>query len=144
LDVFEIPSDGDCLYSAVSHQLDHHGQDTHSATSLRRKTATYLQDHKADFIPFMDETVTGSDEAFATYCNDIATTTVWGGQLEVQVLSKFLKLPIRVIQTDSPPLVFGEDFKGPVLTLTYHRHKIQAGEHYNSAVPPPVASSDDA
>lgn len=55
--------------------------------------------------------------------------------LQVQALSQVLERPIKVIQSDGKPLMFGEDFKKPGLILTFHRHKFQLGAHYNSAIP---------
>lgn len=38
LQIFEIPSDGNCLYTAISHQVPHETYET-----LRRKTAQYMR-----------------------------------------------------------------------------------------------------
>ncbi|CAL8102113.1 unnamed protein product [Orchesella dallaii] len=103
-------------------------------SKLRVETASFLRKNQDEFIHFMEEEYTSGD-GFEKYCADLESTAAWGGQIEVRALSQVLSRPIKVIQADGPPLVFGEEFKKPGLTLTFHRHKFQLGAHYNSAIP---------
>merc|ERR1711909_199047 len=73
-----------------------------------------------------------SDAEFQAYCNKMASTPAWGGQVELQAMATVLKRPIEVIQAEGPPMVVGEQFKQSALVLTYHRHAYGLGEHYNS------------
>jgi len=91
--------------------------------------------HKDEFIAYFDEDIADSPEKFENYCKEIEGSAAWGGQIEVEVLSKVLEHPIRVIQARGAALVFGKEFDKPILNLTYHRHKMLLGEHYNSAIP---------
>ncbi|KAJ8916223.1 hypothetical protein NQ315_016362 [Exocentrus adspersus] len=145
LKLYNIPADGNCLYLAVNHQLQVTGRPTHSTSELRKVTADFMLKHKEEFLPFMvnelDETEIVSEEQFENYCKDVATTKLWGGQLELRALSNILKCPIKIIQANGPPTVQGEAFKGPELILTYHRHLYRLGEHYNSTLP--VAEEDE-
>lgn len=139
LKLHNIPADGNCLYLAVNHQLQVGGRPTQSVNDLRKITADFMRKNKDEFLPFMcnelDESEVVSEEQFESYCKDVATTKLWGGQLELRALSNILKCPIKVIQAAGPPTLQGESFKGPELTLTYHRHLYRLGEHYNSTVP---------
>lgn len=146
LKLYNIEADGNCLYCAVIHQLDMIRDEHYEVTDLRRITAQFIRDHKDDFLPFMynemDDNAIVSEEHFESYCNEVATTKLWGGQLELRALSNYLKCPIKIIQANGPPTVQGESFTGPELTITYHRHLYRLGEHYNSTVPDSSAKND--
>jgi OTU domain-containing protein 6 len=53
--VREIPSDGNCLYRAISDQLTHAHMTPLSSEELRMITAKYLRTHVDDFYPFVEE-----------------------------------------------------------------------------------------
>lgn len=132
-----VAPDGDCLYSAIKHQLQSAGRSS-SVKTLRNLTSDYIRKHKNDFIPFMCDLNTGDmldDAQFDRYCKDIASTNTWGGQIELQALASALKITIRVLQADPPGLIVqGEEYakNGEPLVITYHRHLYGLGEHYNS------------
>ncbi|XP_046466898.1 deubiquitinase OTUD6B [Neodiprion pinetum] len=137
LRIHEIPSDGHCLYNAVSHQLREIGDIPLGFKTLRVKTSEYLKANMNDFVPFLhnaESEETLSPEQYTKYCDDVAGTTAWGGAVELQVLSQVLKCPIEVIQATGAPYVIGEEYKdeGKKVTLTYHRHMYGLGAHYNS------------
>ncbi|KAL6264926.1 hypothetical protein P5V15_005020 [Pogonomyrmex californicus] len=134
--IYEIPSDGHCLYNAIAHQLKINGETPLSLHDLRTKTADYLRENMNDFLPFLsnpdsDELLT--PEEYEKYCNDVAETSAWGGAVELQVLSRILKCPIEVIQATGAPYIVGNEYNnGKKVTLTYHRHMYELGAHYNS------------
>lgn len=136
---FSIPSDGDCLYKAVAHQLAIVKNKQISVNELRLGVADYIRKNKDDFIPFMSNPETFdmlTDNEFEEYCNKIENTKEWGGQLEIRALSNCLKFPISVIQATGPDYIEqGTEYDGPPLIITYHRHMYRLGEHYNSTVP---------
>jgi OTU domain-containing protein 6 len=136
LKIYSIPSDGDCLYKAVAHQMLISREQTISAQKLREDVATYMRQNKDDFLPFMTDPDTYemlTDQQFEQYCNKIATTNMWGGQLEIRALSSSLKCPINVIQATGPECIEqGSEFSGQPLIISYHRHMYRLGEHYNS------------
>ncbi|CAG9814331.1 unnamed protein product [Phaedon cochleariae] len=146
LKLYNIPADGNCLYLAVNHQLQITSRPTHSVNELRKVTSEFLRKNKDEFLPFMcnelDESEIVSEEQFENYCKDVATTKLWGGQLELRALSNILKCPIKIIQATGPPTLQGESYKSPELILTYHRHLYRLGEHYNSTLP--LTGEDDA
>lgn len=139
LQIYEIPSDGNCLYNAINHQLKTAGINS-SCESLRKQTAQYLRDHAEDFFPFMtkDNGDLYTEEDFVKYCQDVESTTAWGGQIEIQAMSHVLKQPMEVIQSDIQPIKIGEQYeKGgqSSIILPYHKHAYGLGEHYNSVEP---------
>ncbi|XP_025899064.1 deubiquitinase OTUD6B [Nothoprocta perdicaria] len=134
LEIKQIPSDGHCMYRAIEDQLKDH-QRSWTVATLRNQTAKYMQSHLEDFLPFLTNPSTGemySKEEFEKYCDDIANTAAWGGQLELRALSHILQTPIEVVQMDSPPIIVGEEYSGKPITLVYMRHAYGLGEHYNS------------
>jgi OTU domain-containing protein 6 len=49
-------------------------------------TGQYLKEHKPDFHPFLSHPDTGdefTDEQYEDYCDEVAYTSAWGGELEV-------------------------------------------------------------
>lgn len=146
LRIHSVPSDGDCLYNAVSHQLHITGRTVLTVEQLRVCAAKHIQKNKDDFIPFMSNPDTFqmlTDIEFEDYCEKLSTTKVWGGQLEIQALSNILKSPIKVIQATGPLSIDqGTEYESPPLILTYHRHMYKLGEHYNSTEPIPVEESE--
>ena len=136
LQLHNIPADGNCLYCAVNHQLEVTGRESFTVPRLRKLTAEFMRQNKDEFLPFMynesDEAV--SEEYFESYCKEVATTKLWGGQLELRALSNILKCPIKVVQANGPLTIQGENFTGPELILAYHRHLYRLGEHYKSTV----------
>lgn len=141
-----IPSDGDCLYNAIRHQLVQHGLATLTVSELRSETANYIQANKDNLIPYMTHPETGdllTDDEFNKYCNDVRTTPAWGGQIELKALSSILKVPIEVLQADGSPTVQGAEYGGAPLVVTYHRHMYSLGEHYNSTIPLGLEANND-
>ncbi|NXD82812.1 OTU6B Deubiquitinase, partial [Halcyon senegalensis] len=134
LEIKQIPSDGHCMYRAIEDQLKDR-QNSWTVATLRNQTAKYMQSHFDDFLPFLTNPNTGdlySREEFEKYCDDIANTASWGGQLELRALSHILQTPIEVVQMDSPPIIVGEEYSGKPIILVYMRHAYGLGEHYNS------------
>ncbi|KAG4077993.1 hypothetical protein HA402_002044 [Bradysia odoriphaga] len=135
--LYPIPSDGDCLYNAIKHQLMVTGRTPVLDTpKLRQITADYIQDNKQTLIFYMSNPATGdclTDAEFTDYCESIKRTATWGGQIEIKAMSNALKVPIEVLQSSGPPTIQNdENFPGPPLVLTFHRVMYSLGEHYNS------------
>lgn len=137
-----IVADGNCLYSAVEHQLKEAAVPLADSDykTLRKMTADHLRQNRDDFLPFLCNQDTGdpmSENEFEAYCNKVEKTTAWGGQIELRALSDALKYPIEVIQAVGPPMTVGEQYlasKKPLI-VTFHRHLYRLGEHYNSVAP---------
>ena len=126
--IYEVSSDGNCLFYAIAHQMECTDRRRISSDGLRKLCAKYLKSHADDFIPFFEESV-----VFSEYCNQIANTLHWGGSHEIRALSQALQVPITVIQSEGENQIFGDSFPEPPLVLSYHRHQHVLSEHYNSA-----------
>lgn len=93
-----------------------------------------------DFLPFLaldDDAGTGksSRALFDEYCDRVANTSDWGGQLELRALACALETPIHVFAAESDVIVMGDEFASETrapLQLTYHLHYYSLGEHFNS------------
>ncbi|TPX64549.1 hypothetical protein SpCBS45565_g05784 [Spizellomyces sp. 'palustris'] len=133
-----ITPDGHCMYNAIADQISVRGRgEPMSYKNLRRITANYLREHPEDFVPFLvnQDGNPYTPEEYDKYCDDVENTAVWGGQLELQALSRGLRRHMQIIQMGTPLLKIGEDFPGEPLMLSYHRHAYGLGEHYNSLRP---------
>lgn len=136
LQIFNIPADGNCLYCAVNHQLKTTGRSVSDVNKLRKLTAQFMLDNRDDFLPFMynEDEEPFDKNKFDSYCKEVATTKLWGGQLEIRALSNALRCPIKIIQATGPQTLQGERYDGVPLIITYHRHLYRLGEHYNSTL----------
>jgi len=140
LTFYEVPSDGNCMYVAILHQLNK-GDVCYTMQQLRKIAADYMRNNQDDIMPFMDEIE--NEAQFIKYCDDTERTPAWGGQLELRALSQVLRRRIEVVQAEGRVIIVGEEFIDPSLepiVLTYHRHMYGLGEHYNSVqqLPPDV------
>ena len=108
----DIPSDGDCMYKAIEHQLSLQGIEI-QVSDLRRRCANILRVMKEEYLPFLlgeDEGLL-DDSKYQAYCDKIENTKAWGGNVELQALSYDLKLPIKVLQANGPSIDLGDQFK---------------------------------
>jgi len=139
LSIYPISADGDCLYNSVSHQLKLTGRTPMNVIELRNITSDYIKSNKETLLPYMTNPDTNeclNDDEFEEYYENIRNTKCWGGQIEIQALSNALSVPIEILQSNGPPtLQTLETYKEPNLVLTYHRHFVSLGEHYNSTQP---------
>ncbi|WWD22282.1 hypothetical protein CI109_106773 [Kwoniella shandongensis] len=162
-EIYEIAPDGHCMYSAIADQLGEIGiLPSHEATNYqvtRNKASEFMLRHPDDFMPFLPS-ITGEDSAGATddgmmtekgfrkYCQLVAETGEWGGEPEIQALSRAFNIPIHVFQRGPPTVVShggGDDAFGgamspeqsaaagdKVVRISYHKRMYGLGEHYNS------------
>lgn len=135
--VVEVSADGHCMYSAIGCQL----VPTRDHWELRKLAGEYIQEHRDDFELFIEfETTEGSNETetdnFLEYCNKVKSTGLWGGQIELEALSRVLDIPIVVIQAEGPQLTFNTDSNSnqDPIYLSFHRYAFSLGEHYNALV----------
>lgn len=150
LTINEIKPDGHCLYRAVEDQLSFHSRSTspYDYMELRRIAANYMREHASDFLPFFlsdnkIEMDSGSSplERFKQYCEEVESTAVWGGQIELGALMHCLKKHIVIYSGSFPDVEMGKEYKpensevNPSIMLSYHMHAYGLGEHYNSVVP---------
>jgi len=135
--IFDIPSDGNCLYSAIVHQLKEVCGKTFTVPEIRLKTSEFLKCNKDDFIPYLSHPDTGemlTDQQFEDYCYQVANSVQWGGEIELRALSHVFSTPIKVIQAEGSDITIGIEYtnSNKSLILVFHRHMYGLGEHYNS------------
>ena len=132
LALHDIPSNGDCLFAAICHQVENK-----DVSKLRRECVEQIKNKKMDYLPFLTHPKTGemlNDSQFEEYCLNMADTNAWGGQIELRAISEIMGRRIEVLQAEGSPVIIGDNVKNehPTIILTYHRHYLGLGEHYNS------------
>jgi OTU domain-containing protein 6 len=130
-----IQPDGHCLYSACAHGLDSDKvikSGTHSPLyqNVRYATANFISKHADDFTAFLEEPL-------EEYVKKIKETAEWGGQLELQAISRAYHVDINILQADGRVEKIeceedGDGSKGTDVWLAYYRHNFGLGEHYNA------------
>jgi OTU domain-containing protein 6 len=129
-----IRPDGHCMYSAVAMLLQGPTLDRQLETggllpyqAVRAETARFISKHPADFEAFLEEPI---DQ----YTHKIKNTAEWGGQLELQAISRAYGVDINVLQADGriEKIESGVEKKTGPIWLTYYRHSFGLGEHYNA------------
>lgn len=137
LHIQEIKPDGHCMYRALEDQLNR-CSNIKDFQELRGLAAEYILSHKADFYPFMvqEEPGLGPDEALEVHCEKIKSTAQWGGEMELNALSRALKLRIIVHSAEMPDQIIGGEFENETqaLRVCFMRHAFRLGDHYNSVV----------
>lgn len=135
--IYDIPSDGNCLYSAVVHQLKEVCGKTLTVPEIRLQASEFLKCNKDDFIPYLSHPDTRemlTDQQFEEYCYQVANSVQWGGEIELRALSHVFKIPIKVVQAEGSDITIGTEYTNcnKTLILVFHRHMYGLGEHYNS------------
>ena len=131
LALYDIPSNGDCLFAAICHQANG------NVLKLRHDTVHKIKSEKSEYLPFLTHPETGqmlTNSEFDEYCKNMAETKAWGGQIELRAISDILGRKIEVLQAEGPPVIIGENLDNETtsIILTYHKHYLGLGEHYNS------------
>ncbi len=83
-----VEGDGNCLFRSVAEQLKDFNQNDHGI--LRKKTATYLKDHREDFSG--QHRHTDIEEAISY----VSKLTNYAGNFEFQILADYLGVDIQV------------------------------------------------
>ena len=140
LQEIEVRPDGHCMYSAVARQLQPrlHNDDGNTSTnqepsyvSVRTTTAKYINENPGDFVPFLEEDL-------ETYVSKIRDTAEWGGQLELQAISRAYQVEINVLQANGEVIKLEPQSTSTQkkVWLAYYRHSFGLGEHYNGLINP--------
>lgn len=103
---------------------------------MRQIAANHLRAHSEDYAPFLGLTPNSSE--YEAYCETVASTAEWGGQLELRALAEALNVNIIVHSANSAPLEMSAGTHSthdtPTIQLSFHRHLFNLGEHYNAVV----------
>ncbi|XP_065292880.1 deubiquitinase OTUD6B-like isoform X2 [Dermacentor albipictus] len=132
LAIYEIPSDGNCMYKAMEHQLGLFGV-MKSMSELRQETANYMLSHTEEFLPFLTSRKNGdmmTAEEYEDYCLEVSSTTAWGGQVELKALSHACKVPITIVQATGPSIEIGTEYNAKPIFLRMNEEE-EACVHKN-------------
>jgi OTU domain-containing protein 6 len=150
--VKEIASDGNCLFRAIADQLEHRGTcglqlPRPAHVMLRRMAADYIRTHPDEFLPFLTDAEGNPMDRpqLEKYCTSMSSEekALWGGHTEIAALAAALNRRIVVHSARAVPLQVGAapaDASRPPLHVSFHRHYLGLGEHYNSVVSAPPAA----
>lgn len=131
--IHDIASDGNCLYRAIAHQLcgeGYAGAKDLPYEALRDLTADTLDKHRDEYQHFMPETERDWEGYLAKVRDHL-----WGGDMELNALSRALRVRIDVYQGDGDAvLTFGDKYHDYQLKISYHKF-LYTSAHYNSLVP---------
>ena len=124
----QIPADGNCFFRSVFDQLSDQLDSTDDMgirdhDSMRKEIVQYIKEKQEYFSCFVED-----DEAFDDYIERMAKPEEWGGQIEIQAVSMYFAVNIRIYQDFQPPwnvINFAESDK--FIHLSYHD-----ASHYNS------------
>lgn len=147
LQLKEVKSDGNCMYYAVSDQLQRIYQISKTCEQLRTSCCEHMLKNVDEFQPYLtlDSDCDMDEEKYREYCEKIKDPTVWGGQLELKALTDVLAVLIEVVQAEGSELIIGNSSssENKRLVITYHRHMLGSGEHYNSTEPASENNEDE-
>lgn len=164
----EIRADGSCLFRAVEHQLSITGSgngaingvssgSVPSHEELRHLAVRYIRDHRDELLPYLladaDDDGAEDDPAgyFERYCEEMESTSAWGGQVELQALAQALRREIRVYGVRLGMQAMQPDAGGDgssscegaaPLQVCFLEHALGLGAHYNSVEALPLGADD--
>lgn len=142
--IYPIPSDGHCMFRAVEHQLEYINYPKRwNYKDLRVCVGKYLQAHQNALEAFFqgygeDDTHAAPSDTYLDHCQKIMVDA-WGGELELNALTRILNLPISVYSAKPPHILRyavdqEETADQSIVRLTFHQHQYAAGPHYNSVI----------
>lgn len=128
----EIIPDGHCLFASLSDQLKiRHGIDR-TIQDLRDDAASYIRKHPDMFSPFLFDEEMMTMKEIEPYCEQLTTTAMWGGDMEILALAEVYNCCISVMFSGSSTLRVKEEGTQPELKIVFCKHSFGLGEHYNS------------
>ncbi|CAE7658932.1 OTU7 [Symbiodinium pilosum] len=131
--VKEVEGDGACLFRAFADQLVADETDAHA--QMRERCVDFMEAHRDDFEPFIDEDFEG-------YCSRMREKCTWGGHVEAQALARLNGVnaviyqpsqasgkPDQILRSAVEITASSEDARCVQLSFHPTHH---AGQHYNS------------
>jgi OTU domain-containing protein 3 len=94
LKAVQMTGDGNCFFRAIADQLE---GDEEQHAEYRKKVVDYLEEHREDFEPFLEEDVT-----FEEYCSTMRQDGTWAGHMELQATSLVTESDICIHRLDFP------------------------------------------
>ncbi|KAK2962429.1 putative OTU-like cysteine protease [Blattamonas nauphoetae] len=100
--IIDVPLDGNCFFSSVSHQL--YSDPKHSA-NLRKLTCDYIAEHQADLAHFLLD-----NEDFDEYLSDMREDGTWADNIAILSLSNALQIGIEIMQPSHPAVMINQTY----------------------------------
>ena len=138
-----IRPDGHCMYSAIASQLasakstcgapgsrlTNGANPNEGYRAVRVSAADFIEQHADDFAPFLEIPL-------KDHVHRIRDTAEWGGQLELQAISRAYNVDLNLVQADGriEKIESGQGAGSKQIWLAYYRHSFGLGEHYNALV----------
>ncbi|KAK3583745.1 hypothetical protein CHS0354_022777 [Potamilus streckersoni] len=121
LELRDIPGDGNCLFRALGDQMDGHVRDHYKH---RQDVVRYMMEHRSDFEPFLDESVT-----FERHIGHIRQIGTYVGNDAIVAFARLHQVSIVIHQLSAPFLLIQgcQNPKAKQLHIAYHN-----GDHYSS------------
>jgi hypothetical protein len=122
--VTNTPSDGNCLFSAIAHQL---GRPTNACDTVRREIVQYITDNSSEMIEARNWNALLADEGgLQTYLSKMACSGTYGDGIVIEAASVLYKRPIEIIlsvdmgeEVGHTPIHIGPPSDETPLTLGY-------------------------
>lgn len=121
LRVVPVTADGNCFFRAVAEQLQ---GDEEEHAKYRKMVVDYLQEHREDFEPFVEDEV-----FFDDYLKSMQEETTWAGHMEIQATSLVTRTNICIHQLKTRRWHIRNFNIADAITIHLSYHD---GEHYNS------------
>lgn len=123
----EMPSDGNCLFHALSHQ---HKSASH--TEMRKILVDHIRLHPDDFAAFI-EAPESSTDPLGDYCNSMGQDGAWGSIIEVRAAADCFQVPIAIVAAAGTTVVGGDvaPHEAP-WAVVFYEHLFTLGSHFNA------------
>ena len=148
MEVYKIASDGNCLFSAVLHQMHLNDlQPSCSVAELRTQIISYIHNNIDEFVPTILDSCRSiyttspvdSDKALVNkYLSDLKHDGFWGGAECLCAISNIKNIRINVYYVNSThPVVFLPNTR----SFIHEIHLLYSGNHYDSLMPRSIPTS---
>ncbi|XP_027026297.2 OTU domain-containing protein 3-like [Tachysurus fulvidraco] len=117
----EVPGDGNCLFRALADQLEGHSR---NHLRLRHETVQYMQSHRQDFEPFVED-----DVPFTKHVSDLAEPGTFAGNDAIVAFARSQQVKVVIHQLNAALW----EINGSEKPLCQELHIAYCyGDHYDS------------
>ncbi|XP_035236531.1 OTU domain-containing protein 3 [Anguilla anguilla] len=120
----EVPGDGNCLFRALGDQLEGHSR---GHLRLRQETVQYMQAHRHDFEPFVED-----DVPFTQHLANLSQPGTFAGNDAIVAFARSQQLRVVIHQLNAPLWEINGSEK-PVCRELHIAYRY--GDHYDSVRP---------
>ncbi|KAI1892653.1 hypothetical protein AGOR_G00135780 [Albula goreensis] len=120
----EVPGDGNCLFRSLGDQLEGHSR---GHLRLRQETVQYMQAHRQDFEPFVED-----DVPFTQHLSNLSQPGTFAGNDAIVAFARSHQLRVVIHQLNAPLWEINGSEK-PVCRELHIAYRY--GDHYDSVRP---------